>query len=426
MKEVIKINLQGMILKNRYCILEPIGKGGGGSLYLARDIELGTLWAVKQIPIADKKEAKLLRLLEHPSLPKMVDYLEKDEFCYLIMEYIRGKSLGQWLREGRHFSVNEVAALGIDAAVVLKYLHSRKPPVYYGDLKPDNLMLAEAGRLYLVDFGSAVFGYGFQQRVCQGTRGFAAPEQYEGRVSGASDVYALGRTLWALLGKKKWQLVLRHPGFGRVLCRCCYKEENRRYKDMEAVANALTKVRRFSGRRSLELVLAGALACMVLCVVLITTGGFLWRAGDKPDFWENLTQITERYYEDEFLQGDYVTQQAICREVETELAQMLRVYEGEEEQRRILLLLAAGCEYQGQEEQAARYYEQLMSYEPRCREVYGEYGMFLWRTEQVDESRKLWADYQKKDRAGLLADGVCRNLLLWEEKLDEQKKEENT
>ncbi|MDC7286400.1 protein kinase [Blautia schinkii] len=415
-----------MILKNRYCILEPIGKGGGGSLFLARDIELGTLWAVKQIPIADKKEAKLLRLLEHPSLPKMVDYLEKDEFCYLVMEYIRGKSLGQWLREGRHFSVSEAVGFGMEAAEVLQYLHSRKPPVYYGDLKPDNLMLSEAGRLYLVDFGSAVFGYGIHQRVCQGTRGFAAPEQYDGRLSGVSDIYALGRTLWALLGKSKWQLVLRHPGFGRIICKCCHKEEPRRYKDMEQVAKALACVRRYGRSRSLGLVLAGGLACIALCLVLVIAGGILRQGWEKPDFWANLTRITERYYEDEFLQGDYETQHKICREAEAELQLMLRSYEGEEEQRRILLLLATGCEYQGQEEQAAIYYEQLLRDEPQCREVYGEYGMFLWRVERFDESRKLWTEYEKKDIEGFLADGVCRNLLLWEEKINEQKKEEVT
>ena len=72
---MIKINLTGMILKMRYCVLEEIGSGGEGSLYLARDMELGCYRAVKEIPSDRKKEAKLLRLLEHPSMPQMIDYV---------------------------------------------------------------------------------------------------------------------------------------------------------------------------------------------------------------------------------------------------------------------------------------------------------------------------------------------------------------
>ena len=90
---MVRISLTGIILKGRYCILEQIGQGGEGSLYLARDLELGTMWAVKELPISKKREAKLLRLLEHPSLPRMMDYAEKDGYCYIIMEYIKGQSL---------------------------------------------------------------------------------------------------------------------------------------------------------------------------------------------------------------------------------------------------------------------------------------------------------------------------------------------
>ena len=77
-------------------------------MYLARDLELGTLRAVKVLPLASSREAKLLRLLEHPSLPKMFDFAEKDDCCYLVMEYIHGKSFAQHLREGREFSMKEI------------------------------------------------------------------------------------------------------------------------------------------------------------------------------------------------------------------------------------------------------------------------------------------------------------------------------
>lgn len=123
------ICLIGTVLKDRYCVMERIGQGGGGSLYLARDMELGVFRAVKETSIIRKQEAKLMRFLEHPAIPKIVDYVEEEEFCYLIMEYIRGQSLGEILKNKGDFSIEETLRLGNEIAKVLEYLHSRKPAV---------------------------------------------------------------------------------------------------------------------------------------------------------------------------------------------------------------------------------------------------------------------------------------------------------
>ena len=202
------ICLIGNVLKERYCIVEQIGHGGGGSLYLAKDMELGICRAVKEIPIAKKKEARLMQHLEYPAIPKIIDYVETGEYCYLIMEYIKGQSLGELLRSGKRFSLREILALGKEIARVLEYLHSRKPPVCYGDLKPDNLMFSETGHLYLIDLGSAMFDHGKRKQICEGTKGYAAPEQYQGYLRPGSDIYALGKTLEKLCGKKEMAVVL--------------------------------------------------------------------------------------------------------------------------------------------------------------------------------------------------------------------------
>ena len=119
------------------------------------------------------------------------------------MEYVRGKSLGEYLRGGKHFSINEIVKYGMEISDVFSYFHGRKPPVYYGDLKPDNLMLGENGRLYLIDLGGAVNGYKYHHKVCTGTAGFAAPEQYEGKINAATDIYTFGKTLSALMWKNR-------------------------------------------------------------------------------------------------------------------------------------------------------------------------------------------------------------------------------
>ena len=114
-------------------------------MYLARDLELGVYRAVKELPLNRKREAKLLRLLDHPFLPAMTDYTEQGDHCYLVMEYIRGKSLRQYLEDGRIFTAEEIIETGRKVLQIFGYLHSRKPAVYYGDLKPDNLMMTEEG-----------------------------------------------------------------------------------------------------------------------------------------------------------------------------------------------------------------------------------------------------------------------------------------
>ena len=80
-------------------------------MYLARDMELGTFWAIKQLPLSMKKEAELLRRLNHSSLPRMTDYTEQDDKCYLVMEYIKGKSLNEYLKTNNLLSFEEILTL---------------------------------------------------------------------------------------------------------------------------------------------------------------------------------------------------------------------------------------------------------------------------------------------------------------------------
>ena len=96
------------------------------------------------------------------------------------MEAVNGKSIGQRMRKGERFSSREILKTGIALSGILCYLHAQNPPVFYRDLKPDNVMITERGEIYLVDFGAA----GTEEtgvEVRYGTRGYAAPEQYDGK-----------------------------------------------------------------------------------------------------------------------------------------------------------------------------------------------------------------------------------------------------
>lgn len=403
-----------MILKRRYCILEKIGQGGEGSLYVARDMELGVYRAVKELPISGKREAKLLCLLEHPAIPAMVDYEEKTEHCYLVMEYIRGKSLGTLLREGRSFTRQEILEFTFTAAEALEYLHNRRPPVYYGDLKPDNLMLSENGRLYLVDYGSAVFGYRRRQRTVMGTVGFAAPEQYEGFVDAGSDIYALGKTLWALAGRQKAKLLLGCPRLGLFLIRCRQKDNLLRFQTMAQAKAALQKLlyrrRRTKGRK------------VLLAAVLLTLAGFLLLAQNrlKRDFYDELTEAAAPYGTAAFYEGEPEEQAEIILKVEERLKKMLSQYGEADQQKRLLLLLAAGSELGDRQKDAELYYEQLLLYQKEDGESWAQYGRYLMRAQKQQESAALWEEYKEQENA--VTDSPVA--VQWEEEVNAWKKQQ--
>ena len=300
---MIPISLTGRILKGRYCILEKIAEGGEGDIYLARDMELGTLWAVKELPLEKKREAKLLRLLGHQGLPRMMDYLEKEEHCYLVMEYIKGKNLEEWIKEGKVFSPEEILKIGVETAEILKYLHHCTPPVFYGDLKPGNLMLTETGRLYLIDFGSAVFGHGQEQNVCLGTRGYAAPEQYRGRITAVSDIYALGKTLDRLMGKRRIFYFMKCPELFLVIKKCCMQKEDFRFQNAEEAEKRLSCILKDlkTGKTKGLYAFLGAFAVFCLCSVLILP---LLSSEKEPDFQTALSKVTEIYYRKEFQEAE--------------------------------------------------------------------------------------------------------------------------
>lgn len=414
--KVIKINsLTGIILKGRYCVLEQINKGGEGSLYLARDLELGTMWAVKEIPLSKRREAKLLRLLEHPSLPKMVDYAEKEDACYLVMEYIKGKSLEEERKERKGFSLKEVIEAGLFLCDVLEYLHTRKPPVFYGDLKPGNIMRSAEGKLYLVDLGSAVFGYNERVQVCHGTRGYAAPEQYQGKIGAQSDIYALGKTLQVLCGNRLYGYIAAYPAFGRLLWKCSQKTISRRYKEMPQVKKALEKVKESKERMKLSL---GILLTVLCCFLLFFY--FRPKQEEQIDFTERLSEVTSLYYAPPFLEGEKEERKKICRGAEEKLQEILEEYPQEEARRRVLLLLALNAELWGREDLAVFYYEQLRVYHWEYKEIYGEYGIYLWRAGEREKSRELWEEYREKEKQGLLLGIETKNTKTWTEFMREE------
>ncbi|WP_110513843.1 serine/threonine protein kinase [Herpetosiphon llansteffanensis] len=207
----------GVLLNHQYEIIKKIGGGGGGNVYEALDQNLGRRVAVKHLilPSNDaikhfKKEARLLASLEHQNLPQVYNQFEEGPGHFLVMEYIEGTDLDQYLRDhAGPLALATVLAWADDLLKLLEYLHTTpKEPVIHRDIKPANIKLSTTGQLKLIDFGLAKSDLSTQiNNVYMSVRGYTStyapleqlvPKDDE-RTDQRSDLYAFGVTLYHLL-----------------------------------------------------------------------------------------------------------------------------------------------------------------------------------------------------------------------------------
>lgn len=205
----------GTIIQGKYEILKLIGKGGMSRVYLAMDQNLNKQWAVKEIEkrAMDKNnevviqsamaEANMMKKLDHPSLPRIVDIIDKEHVIYVVMDYIEGEPLSSILTQYGAQPQETVIEWAKQLCLVLDYLHTQEPPIIYRDMKPANVMLQPNGNVKLIDFGIAreYKEQNLADTVSLGTKGYAAPEQFggKGQTDARTDVYCLGVTLYHLL-----------------------------------------------------------------------------------------------------------------------------------------------------------------------------------------------------------------------------------
>ncbi len=216
-------SLHEPLLRGRYRIIGPVGQGGFGAVYKAEDILCDDcLVAIKDINLQDLKpqeiidatdafnrEVRLLADLSHPNLPRMHDHFTQGQHWYLVIDFIKGETLEQYL-DAMHsimgkavgIPLREVLDTGIQLCTVLDYLHTHQPPIIFRDLKPANVMRTFDGHLYLIDFGIARHFKPGQSRdtIPLGSPGYAAPEQYgRAQTTPQADIYSLGALLHQLL-----------------------------------------------------------------------------------------------------------------------------------------------------------------------------------------------------------------------------------
>lgn len=155
----------GSIIDGKYKILNVIGQGGMSVVYLALNERANKTWAIKEVRKDGKQdfevvkqglvvETDMLKKLHHPNLPSIVDVIDGDGSFLIVMDYIEGSPLSDYVKNGP-LAQEDVIEWSKQLCDVLGYLHSRKPPIIYRDMKPSNVMLKPDGTVTVIDFGIA-------------------------------------------------------------------------------------------------------------------------------------------------------------------------------------------------------------------------------------------------------------------------------
>ncbi|CAN5717538.1 hypothetical protein BH10CYA1_BH10CYA1_57630 [soil metagenome] len=208
------------ILAGKYEVVKHIGGGGQAVVYEAKEkVSAGngvvseTLVVLKEFVLPAQagvnvrkrvlgniqREAKILKNLDCPNVVRFIDFFVDDQRAYLVLEHINGVTLKKYIEDGGSLTEKETIDLSVKMSEILRNLHSNVPPVIHRDFTPDNLMIDAEKNLKLIDFNVAEHLEASDTNSVVGKHAYIPPEQFRGKASEQSDIYAMGATMYFLL-----------------------------------------------------------------------------------------------------------------------------------------------------------------------------------------------------------------------------------
>ena len=265
---------------DKYEFIKKIGQGGMSKIYKVRDVRLKKYWAVKVINLEKQaaseqtmnkriledsllREMEILKNLEHPALPGIVDYFKTEKKMYIVMDYIEGENLKEKVEREGIQKEEHVLEWALQLCDVLEYLHGKK--IIYRDLKPSNIMINKDKKVKLIDFGTArIYKKSLEEDTMYlGTKAYAAPEQFggQGQTDARTDIYSLGKTLsYLLYGELRTQIetkkqMKRQLGrLEKIIEKCMQINPAERYQSCKELKEELIKSeKRKKGRDSVPI-----------------------------------------------------------------------------------------------------------------------------------------------------------------------------
>ena len=317
----------GSLVDNKYRVLDVVGSGGMSTVYLARNEKANKSWAIKEVlklgqeDLEIKKnsliaETEMLKKLNHPNLPAIIDVIETDDTYLVVMDYIEGNDLGEIIKEFGAQPQEKVIEWGKQVCDVLGYLHTRKPVIVYRDLKPANIMLKPDGNITLIDFGTAREAEvkDVANTISLGTRGYAAPEQFGdgARADARTDIYCFGATLYHMVpghNPAEEPYIIQpirdiNPalsgGLEKIILKCTMADPAKRYQDCDELMYDLEHYEEIDEiyRKKQKNKLSLFVTMMALCVLFygISAFGFFMNKSQTEQKYSNAVQ-NGKYFE---------------------------------------------------------------------------------------------------------------------------------
>ncbi len=218
--------------------------------------------------------AEILRDLEHPGLPRLMDTFEDDRTTVTVREYVKGQPLDQYALE-HELSEQDVIHFCLQLCDILAYLHHRPDPIIHRDIKPQNVIVGLEGQLSLIDFDIArVYRSGNDTDTrFFGTVAYAPPEQYGfSQTDARADIYSLGILLRYLLtgSTRENKMVRVYKPLAKVISRCTAFAPEKRYADVDQVKKALRQANPSAQKKRLALFIL----CTLLAAAILVFAGY--------------------------------------------------------------------------------------------------------------------------------------------------------
>ncbi len=255
----------GMMIGDRYEILEKIGTGGMSDVYKAKDHKLNRFVAVKVLKqefgenanfvSKFRVEAQAAAGLMHPNIVNVYDVGEESGIHYIVMELVEGITLKKYIEKKARLSVKEAVSIAIQVSMGIEAAHNNH--IIHRDIKPQNIIISKEGKVKVTDFGiaKAATSNTITSNV-MGSVHYTSPEQARGGYSDEkSDIYSLGITMFEMLtgrvpfnGETTVAIAIKHIqeempsprefvpeipiSVEQIVCKCCQKSPDRRYQSM--------------------------------------------------------------------------------------------------------------------------------------------------------------------------------------------------
>lgn len=420
---------QNQILDGRYQILQEIGKGGAGIVYLAYHLSLQKYVVVKQLKgsidtSSIRTEVDILKRLHHPNLPQVYDFLELDGGVFTVIDYVAGVGMDRLAEQGMTVTQESVLRWFRQLVDVLVYLHSQNPAIIHGDIKPENIIITPENQAVLIDFNVSLSED--PEKILGFSYDYASPEQLafaqmtvqripHEPLDGRSDIYSLAATFYQLLSgcrpscfypnKPLLSMELPWPeSFCRLIDRCMSKNREERYENAERLARAVQKLRKQEQHYNLYL------ACQALCILvsgLLFAGGLFclitsFRVKNREDYVSAYNAVSslmnQNRYEEAREAGLALLNNGSFQSI---------LEENKEDQAELLYMMGEASYCQENYRQAVSYYLQAaevpLDSEEQTVIYYQDAALAYAQNGQMEEAKQL---LEEAGDAGIRGDGL--------------------